>query len=286
MHDLLEQLSAPFPKEVISWRAQSVTSDGTKALALAYIDARDVRDRLNSVLGVAGWKSRHYDCGGGKLACEISIKIDGEWVSKTDGAGDTDVEAEKGAFSDSLKRAAVSWGVGRYLYDFDAVWVPCESYKAGDKFRWSKFKDDPWKYVKTASKETPAAYQRKLDAFKIGLRGSANPLAFWNDNQAFINEALKYDEPESVMRSLLAVAVEPLQAAIAKAGDPGIVWGEQLPLIQTIGEKGAKADYNKLIEAGKKRRLEIEQEKAAVEGMPPEFNKITKDNERQTNGKH
>lgn len=49
-----------------------------------------------------------------------------EWVTKADGAGDSDVEAEKGAISDALKRAAVKWGIGRYLYDLGNIWVDTE----------------------------------------------------------------------------------------------------------------------------------------------------------------
>ena len=50
----------------------------------------------------------------------------GRWVWKSDGAGATDFEGAKGAFSDSFKRAAVHWGIGRYLYDLDAPWVAIE----------------------------------------------------------------------------------------------------------------------------------------------------------------
>ena len=34
------------------------------------------------------------------------------------------MEAEKGRISDAFKRAAVHWGVGRYLYNLPNVWVP------------------------------------------------------------------------------------------------------------------------------------------------------------------
>lgn len=142
----LEDLSAPFERDVISWRAQSVTKDGTKAMALAYIDARDVMKRLDSVCGPMNWQDR-YPHAGQKTIAEIGIRLDGEWIWKSDGAGDTDVEAEKGAISDAFKRAAVKWGIGRYLYDMPAPWVPCESYKVGDKYRWSKFTQTPWDFV-------------------------------------------------------------------------------------------------------------------------------------------
>jgi Rad52/22 family double-strand break repair protein len=61
--------------------------------------------------------------------CRLSIRDPetGEWVSRTDGSGDTDVEAEKGAFSSSLKRCAVNFGIGRYLYDVASPWVELET---------------------------------------------------------------------------------------------------------------------------------------------------------------
>lgn len=139
---MLDKLSAPFPPEAIHWRAQSVTKDGQKALALAYLDARDVMDRLDEAAGPANWATTYEETLKGRVFCRLSLRIDGEWIMKTDGAGDTDVEGEKGAISDALKRAAVSWGIGRYLYDLGNVWAPCESYEANGKKKWSKWKPE------------------------------------------------------------------------------------------------------------------------------------------------
>lgn len=122
MSDLLGQLAAPFPAASVSWRVGATNGDKTKGLALAYLDSRDVQDRLDMVCGI-NWQVRNPWASGNKLACEIGIKIDGEWVWRGDGAGDSDVEAEKGAFSDSFKRAAVRWGIGRYLYEIKSPWV-------------------------------------------------------------------------------------------------------------------------------------------------------------------
>jgi hypothetical protein len=130
--DILAKLAAPFPPDVISWRVGSTTKDKAKGMALAYIDARDVQDRFNQVCGL-DWQVRHPWSSGSKLACEIGVKIGGEWIWRGDGAGDSDVEAEKGAFSDSFKRAAVRWGVGRYLYDIDSPWVALEA--AGHSYK-------------------------------------------------------------------------------------------------------------------------------------------------------
>ena len=120
--NLWDELSAPFPPDAISWRVGSTNKEKTKAMALAYIDARDVMDRLDKVVGPANWQNK-YSHANGKTVCDLAIRVDGEWVWKADGAGDTDVEAEKGAFSDALKRAAVRFGIGRYLYGIKSPWV-------------------------------------------------------------------------------------------------------------------------------------------------------------------
>lgn len=121
-----EALAAPFPPDRISWRVGSTTQDKSKGMALAYIDARDVMGRLDAVCGPSGWQAT-YPHANGKTVCSIGVKCDDEWVWKADGAGDTDYEAEKGALSDSFKRAAVRWGIGRYLYDLPSPWVEIDA---------------------------------------------------------------------------------------------------------------------------------------------------------------
>lgn len=123
--DLHSRLSAPFPPDEIEWRVGSTNAAKTSGLALAYLTARHVMDRLDQVVGTENWQDR-YEVHGSKTICYLSIRIGGEWITKADGAGDTDVEAEKGSLSDALKRAAVKWGIGRYLYDLGNVWVEVE----------------------------------------------------------------------------------------------------------------------------------------------------------------
>ncbi len=133
---IFAQLAAPFPPEAISWRAQSLTGDGKKAMALCYIDARDVMGRLDEVCTPAGWQDRYAETAKGRLIGTIEILCDGVWIAKSDGAGDTDVEGEKGAISDAFKRTAVKWGIGRYLYDVPVVWAECETYERNGKKAW------------------------------------------------------------------------------------------------------------------------------------------------------
>lgn len=148
----LIDLAAEFPREVIHWRSQTLTRNGDKALALAYLDARDVMDRLDEVCGPEGWQDKYVETVKGRIICSIGIKVGDEWVWKSDGAGDTAVEGEKGGISDALKRAAVKWGIGRYLYRLDAVWAPCETYEKNGKKVFSKWVGSPWGSVRPLKK--------------------------------------------------------------------------------------------------------------------------------------
>lgn len=124
-------LRAPFTPEQVYWRVGATTADKSRGLALAYIDARTVYDRLDEVCGPGGWQCR-YPHANSKTVCEIGILVGNDWIWKANGAGDSEREAEKGALSDALKRAAVAWGIGRYLYDLDSPWVDLE--KRGNSY--------------------------------------------------------------------------------------------------------------------------------------------------------
>ena len=108
---------------------------GAGGKELVYIDARQVMNRLDEVFDVGGWQA-HYEHIGGRMICKLSCLIGDKWVTKSDGAGDTNIEGDKGGISDALKRAAVLWGIGRYLYypsAFDsnrnpASWATPEGY--------------------------------------------------------------------------------------------------------------------------------------------------------------
>ena len=123
--NLKDELLKPFPVNRIHWRVGATTKDKSKGIALAYIDARDTMHRLDEVVGVEGWQCRYPFEG----CCEIGIFIKGEWISKANGAGQSDIEGEKGQYSDAFKRAGVMWGIGRYLYALPNVWVPLDEYK-------------------------------------------------------------------------------------------------------------------------------------------------------------
>lgn len=118
--EIMYALKRPFEEKQISWRVGSTNAEKTSGIALAYIDARDVMHRLDSVFGL-DWQCR-YTHAETKTICEIGVKIDNEWIWRAGGAGDSDIEAEKGAISDAFKRAAVLFGVGQYLYSLPNQW--------------------------------------------------------------------------------------------------------------------------------------------------------------------
>src|SRR6476660_1803808 len=130
---IFEALSAPMP---FKWRLKQVANkakkpypEGARGQFLAYIDARDVFNRLDSVLGSWSWqdsvKRINED---GSVVISLALCINGDWLTKEDigypnnpGAG-VEEEPLKAAVSDGIKRAAIHFGVGRFLYDMAPVW--------------------------------------------------------------------------------------------------------------------------------------------------------------------
>jgi len=134
--DCLSLLRAPFPPEVVKWRPGTKTKDGTKALALAYVDARDVMERLDAALGPQGWSDRYkvVDEANGVVECTLAAQYpDLRATSKVDvgypNGGMDDDEPFKGAYSDAFKRAAVKYGIGRDLYDTPKFWIALDESK-------------------------------------------------------------------------------------------------------------------------------------------------------------
>ncbi len=113
---------ADLKKEIpFKWRVQSANQYG--ATCVAYIDARDVQDILDVVCSPDGWQCR-YSEHKGNLFCEIGILTPLGWVWKSDCGVESNVEKQKGEASDAFKRAAVMWGVGRFLYSKPIVKLP------------------------------------------------------------------------------------------------------------------------------------------------------------------
>ena len=124
---IAEQLGAFFLPLELEWRIQSQgIKDGKPwGRVIAFVTARAIQDRLDTVVGPANWRNefRPWEIGTPGVLCGLSLRLDGEWITKWDGAEQTDVEPLKGGLSGALKRSAVQWGVGRYLYDLPEGWA-------------------------------------------------------------------------------------------------------------------------------------------------------------------
>lgn len=115
------------------WKVKS-TKYG--AVCVPYIDARDVIQLLNKVVGVDKWQRDHKEVNG-RVLSGIGIKIGEEWVWKWDVGSFSESQRvekdtkDKGEFSDSFKRAAVNWGIGCHLYQYGTVKLPTCDYVTG-----------------------------------------------------------------------------------------------------------------------------------------------------------
>lgn len=110
LEEKFKALREPFEPK---WRVQSVTADRKHVVCVAYIDARSIHERLDMVLGAENWQNV-YDAENGVTS--LGIRVNGEWIYKSDVGTESNVEKIKGKASDSFKRAAVLWGLGRHLY--------------------------------------------------------------------------------------------------------------------------------------------------------------------------
>ena len=230
MSELLAKLSEPFPPEAIDWRVGATNGDKSKGIALAYIQARPVMDRLDEVVGLGNWTDVYTPIQGKDgvvgFLCTLSLKIGDNWISKMDGADTSDIEAIKGGISDAFKRAAVKWGIGRYLYDLPGIWAPIEA--RGKSF---------------VLKENPKLPNWALPKKKISSKvETPDPMT------DFLVETFAVDAPSKVDTDPLTIE----RACKVKSDSAGKKYGEL-----TIGELSVR--YNALVKAVKDNSLSPEE---------------------------
>lgn len=140
----MEQLQAPFAESDYEWRLQSVISNESKARVLCYVTNRAIQNRLDDVFGPFGWQVAYKPGPDGGVVCRMACKDPDskEWITKEDGAENTQIESVKGGISSACKRAAVAWGIGRLLYNLEAAVVPLEA----NGQHYYKCKDGKYKY--------------------------------------------------------------------------------------------------------------------------------------------
>ncbi|MDA3806511.1 MAG: Rad52/Rad22 family DNA repair protein [Thiomicrorhabdus sp.] len=160
------ELCEPFEESELEWRADKngVTKkagDGQGkgwALVFAYVTNRAIQERLDAVFGCDGWENIFTAAPQGDgFMCGLKCKINGNWITKWDGAEPSVYEPLKGGLSGAMKRAAVQWGIGRYLYNLDAVFATCTEVanRRSAKLNYIELKDRSGNVQLTAQWATP-----------------------------------------------------------------------------------------------------------------------------------
>jgi hypothetical protein len=119
-------VTRPFAWGEIELMPKSLSKDKTKALAVAYFDARLVRRRLNEAFGPERWRALYTPITtNGLIAvqCRLECDFDGGTVIREEVGVPTDIEPVKGAYSDGIKRAFAALG-NDWLYGLNLGWHP------------------------------------------------------------------------------------------------------------------------------------------------------------------
>jgi Rad52/22 family double-strand break repair protein len=135
---LFSELEVPFSPDQVRWRVTNTTSDKKRGQIVPYADSRAYTDRLNALFTPQGW-TREYKVEtmtnitrvkkgesivSGKVLVTCTVTILGlgshsgtgeEWADDDNGMTSADAQA--------FKRACSCFGLGRYFYDIQAVWV-------------------------------------------------------------------------------------------------------------------------------------------------------------------
>ena len=117
-----DELRRPFSDEEVQWRVDSVMKwqSGPHVRLLAYIDARAAMERLDRACTPAGWSDAYEPGPQGGVMCVLSVKVGDEWISKSDVAENTQIEAVKG-------------GMARNLYAIGDTVVPVVDRRPGER---------------------------------------------------------------------------------------------------------------------------------------------------------
>lgn len=118
----------PLHADEIELRVGTVTAKG--ASLLLYQDSRCAMNILDETVGRSNWQRDHKEVKG-NMYCGIAIwdADKAQWVWKWDCGVESFTEKEKGESSDSMKRAAVNWGIARELYTSPFIFVPVDTQK-------------------------------------------------------------------------------------------------------------------------------------------------------------
>ena len=245
----LSKLKDFFEPSDIEWRLQQCGKgkDGRIwGMALAYVTNRAIMNRLDEVCGPENWKNEFKAAPDGGILCGISIKVGDEWVTKWDGAENTDIEAVKGGLSGAMKRAAVQWGIGRYLYKLEESWINANENgayrgktKDGTSFKWDAPELPAWALPKgtkgeshSESKQTKKPVVQFTDEQKAEMKK-------WNDGTFSKDELDKFKKQTTAPGANIAELVQWYAAEYANRHAPKVNAEEEAGAGSVFDEVGS-----------------------------------------------
>ena len=140
----LSRLNEPFASREVKWLVAATSRDGRKGRITAYADPRAYTDRLNEVFTPSGWtreykvhtlspitrikKDKPIQTGKVLVTCMVTISSIGMHSGSGEAWAD-DENAMTSAEAQAFKRACSCFGLGRYFYNFDEMWVELNEYR-------------------------------------------------------------------------------------------------------------------------------------------------------------
>ncbi|MDR6753466.1 Rad52/Rad22 family DNA repair protein [Deinococcus soli (ex Cha et al. 2016)] len=127
--EVQKRLQEAFPVHMVQWKPGAFSRDRSRALMMAHIDARAVQDRLDAICP-HDWEFR-VEVVPGTRQPTVKGRLTVLGVTREDigEAPEGDLGTLKAAASDALKRCAVHFGIGRYLYDLPKTWADWDDAK-------------------------------------------------------------------------------------------------------------------------------------------------------------
>jgi len=247
--EIIARLKEPFSSQEIEWKIQVTTQDKARGMVVAYMDARAVQKRLDDVVGPFNWKNVYSLWHDNSQICGISIfnAERNEWVTKFDGAENSDIEPIKGGLSDSFKRAATAWGIGRYLYELEGIWVDVEAKGKSSAIKENQLGKLESAYNAAVGKifgaAAPAGSSAKQEQTPPTPKNTENAPPPEDSAEEFKVQSIKPSGKSSQVLELIGGNGEVVTAYI-KTGDETIIAGSRLRGVQMERKNSSYGEYN------------------------------------------
>ena len=257
MKEIFDRLAEPFPAKDIQWLPQHKPKQGRNGkpymIVNAFLRNRAIMERLDAVVGAENWQNVYVEGPDGGVLCGIGIRVgEHDWVWKYDGATNTDKGgvdhksdiAVKGGLSNAMKRAAVQWGIGRYLYSlgktyaefgsgpnnvqFDGQWLKWDAPKMPQQFLpdGDDSKSEPGQeetevgQSTEAGEDDPGARMKSLtDGFTDRQKETLRRLWSEQDAASAVRAAEVASKLETTQRNNLLLAIDHYLAEGGNGGD-------------------------------------------------------------------